>query len=84
MMCYRSGCQVMHFGVFISKSCEEDELFIVGPEIIIYDVRSTLVYKGHSQHINISINQWLLYMVKIYKDDRAYMIKKIIKYDRLF
>lgn len=57
-------------------------LFIDGQEftsIEIYDTKSTLVYRGYNQKINISELNKGLYLVKINLKDHTYYIKKIIK-----
>jgi len=60
----------------------KDVLFISDLEftsVEIYDTKSTLVYQGYSQKINVSEFNNGLYWVKINLKDHAYNIKKIIK-----
>jgi hypothetical protein len=60
----------------------KDVLFIEGLEftsVEIYDVKSTLVYRGDNQKINLSKLNKGFYLVKINLKDHTYIIKKIIK-----
>jgi len=60
----------------------KDVLFIEGLEftsVEIYDVKSTLVYSGDNQKINLSKLNKGFYLVKINLKDHTYIIKKIIK-----
>ena len=60
----------------------EDVLFIVGLEftsVEIYDAKSTLVYIGNNQKINVSKLSKGFYLVKINLKNHTYNIKKIIK-----
>jgi len=60
----------------------KDVLFIEGLEftsVEIYDAKSTLVYRGYNQKINLSKLNKGFYLVKINLKDHTYNIKKIIK-----
>jgi hypothetical protein len=60
----------------------KDVLFIEGLEFIsveIYDAKSTLVYRGYDQKINLSKLNKGFYLVKINLKDHTSIVKKIIK-----
>ncbi|AFU70547.1 secreted protein with Por secretion system C-terminal sorting domain [Psychroflexus torquis ATCC 700755] len=60
----------------------KDELFIEGLEftsVEIYDAKSTLVYRGDNQKLNLSKLNKGFYLVKINLKDHTSIVKKIIK-----
>lgn len=60
----------------------KDVLILDGLEftsVEIYDTKSSLVYKGDNQNINLSELNKGFYLVKINLRDQSYIIKKIIK-----